>query len=52
LVDSRYAAKGLYERAMKLLGNNEVSDVTLILGYYSIVPYTLTSQDVFRAQKV
>jgi 4-carboxymuconolactone decarboxylase len=46
LVNSRYVAKGLYERAVKLLGNNGVSDITLILGYYSMVSYCLAFHDV------
>lgn len=46
LINSRYVAKGLYERAVKLLGNNGVSDVTVILGYYSMVSYTLAFHDV------
>lgn len=46
LINSRYIAKRLYDRAVKLLGNNGVSDITLILGYYSMVSYTLAFHDV------
>jgi 4-carboxymuconolactone decarboxylase len=46
LLNSRYVTKGLYERALKLLGNKGVSDVTVILGYYSMVSYTLAFHDV------
>ncbi len=46
LVNSRYVAKGLYDRAVSLLGNNGVSDITLILGYYSMVSYTVAFHDV------
>lgn len=46
LIDSRYVTKGLYERAVKLIGNNGVSDITLILGYYSTVSYSLAFHDV------
>lgn len=46
LINSRYVAKGLYERAVKLLGNNGASDVAIVLGYYSMVSYTLAFHDV------
>ncbi|MBN9614114.1 MAG: hypothetical protein BGO25_03575 [Acidobacteriales bacterium 59-55] len=46
LINSRYVPLGLYKRAVQLLGNNGVSDVTVILGYYTMVSYTLAFHDV------
>ena len=46
LINSRYVTKRLYDRAVKLLGNHGVSDITLLLGYYSMVSYTLAFHDV------
>jgi 4-carboxymuconolactone decarboxylase len=46
LIDSRYVPKGLYERAVKLLGNNGLTDLTVLIGYYSMVAFTLMVYDV------
>jgi 4-carboxymuconolactone decarboxylase len=46
LIDSRTIPAGLYERAMKLLGNNGLTDLTVLLGYYSMVAFTLMAYDV------
>jgi 4-carboxymuconolactone decarboxylase len=46
LTNSRYVAKGLYERAVKLLGNNGVTDLTVLIGYFSMVSPTLMFYDV------
>ena len=46
LIDSRYVPKGLYERAVKLLGNNGVTDLTVLIGYFSMVALTLMFYDV------
>jgi 4-carboxymuconolactone decarboxylase len=46
LIDSRYIAAGLYERAVKLLGNNGVTDLTVLIGYFSMVALTLNFYDV------
>lgn len=46
LINSRYVAKGLYERAVKLLGNNGVTDLTVLIGYFSMVAFTLMFHDV------
>jgi 4-carboxymuconolactone decarboxylase len=46
LVNSRYVPKGLYERAVKLLGNNAVTDLTVLIGYFSMVSLTLMVHDV------
>jgi 4-carboxymuconolactone decarboxylase len=46
LMESRIVPKGLYERAIKLLGNNGLTDLTVLLGYYSMVAFTLMAYDV------
>ena len=46
LIDSRVLPKGLYERAVKLLGNNGLTDLTVLLGYYSMAAFTLMAYDV------
>jgi 4-carboxymuconolactone decarboxylase len=46
LIHSRYVAKGLYDRAIKLLTVNGVSDLTVMIGYYSMVALTLMFHDV------
>jgi 4-carboxymuconolactone decarboxylase len=46
LVHSRYVPKGMYERAVKLLGNNAVTDLTVLIGYFSMVSLTLMFHDV------
>jgi 4-carboxymuconolactone decarboxylase len=46
LVNSRYVPKGLYDRTVKELGNNGVTDLTVLLGYFSMVSFTLMCHDV------
>ncbi len=46
LLDSRYVPKGLYARAVEALGKNDVSDLTVLLGYFSMVALTLMFHDV------
>jgi 4-carboxymuconolactone decarboxylase len=46
LIHSRYVPKGLYERAVKELGNNGVTDLAIILGYFTMVAFTLMFHDV------
>ena len=46
LINSRYVPKGLYERAVKLLGHDGVTDLTVLIGYYSMVVFTLMVYDV------
>ncbi|HTZ59068.1 MAG TPA: hypothetical protein VMB49_13255 [Acidobacteriaceae bacterium] len=46
LIDSRYIARGLYERAVKQLSNNGVSDLTVLIGYFTMVALTLMFHDV------
>jgi 4-carboxymuconolactone decarboxylase len=46
LVNSRYVPKSLYDRAVKLLGNNGVTDLTVLIGYFTMVSLTLMFHDV------
>jgi 4-carboxymuconolactone decarboxylase len=46
LTDSRYVPKGLYDRAVRELGNNGVSDLAVLLGYFCMVSFTLAFHDV------
>ena len=46
LVNSRYVPKGLYDRAIKELGTNAVSDLAVIMGYFTMVAFTLMFHDV------
>lgn len=46
LIHSRYVPQGLYERAVRLLGNNGVTDLTVLIGYFSMVSLTLRFYDV------
>ena len=46
LANSRWAAKGLYERAVEALGHIGVTDVICLMGYYAMVSMTLAFYDV------
>jgi 4-carboxymuconolactone decarboxylase len=46
LVNSRYVPKGLYDRALKELGTNAISDLAVIMGYFTMVAFTLMFHDV------
>jgi 4-carboxymuconolactone decarboxylase len=46
LIHSRYVPKGLYDRAVKELGNNGVTDLAIIMGYFTMVAFTLMFHDV------
>jgi 4-carboxymuconolactone decarboxylase len=46
LVNSRYVPKCLYDRAVKLLGNNGVTDLTVLIGYFTAVALTSMFHDV------
>ena len=46
LINSRVVPNGVYERAAKLLGNNGLTDLTVLIGYYSMVAFTLMAYDV------
>lgn len=46
LLNSRYVPKGLYDRAVKLLGNKGVTDLTVLIGYFTMVSLPLMFHDV------
>lgn len=46
LTNSRYIPKGLYDRAVQALGNNGITDLAIILGYFTMVAFTLMFHDV------
>ena len=46
LANSRWVAKGLYDRAIEALGHEGVTDVICLMGYYSLVSMTLAFYDV------
>jgi len=46
LANSRWVAKGLFERAVEALGHEGVTDVISLMGYYSLVSMTLAFYDV------
>jgi 4-carboxymuconolactone decarboxylase len=46
LANSRWVAKGLYDRAVQALGHVGVTDVICLMGYYSMVSMTLAFYDV------
>jgi len=41
LANSRWVAKGLFDRAVEALGHEGVTDVICLMGYYSLVSMTL-----------
>ena len=46
LSNSRWAPKGLYDRAVKALGHVGITDVITLMGYYTSVSMTLAFYDV------
>jgi 4-carboxymuconolactone decarboxylase len=46
LTNSRWASKGLYDRAVKALGHVGITDVITLMGYYTSVAMTLAFYDV------
>jgi 4-carboxymuconolactone decarboxylase len=46
LINSRYVPKGLYDRAVKEVGNNGITDLAIIMGYFTMVAFTLMFHDV------
>ena len=46
LANSRWAPKGLYDRAVKALGHVGITDVITLIGYYTMVSMTLAFYDV------
>jgi 4-carboxymuconolactone decarboxylase len=46
LANSRWISKGLYDRAVKALGHTGITDVTVLMGFYTAVSLTLAFYDV------
>ena len=46
LTSSRWASKGLYDRAVKTIGDVGITDVITLMGYYTCVAMTLAFYDV------
>jgi 4-carboxymuconolactone decarboxylase len=46
LANSRWIAKGLYDRAVKVLGHIGITDVTVLMGFYTAVSLTVGFYDV------
>ncbi len=46
LVTPRVVPTGLYRRAVDLLGDNGIADLTVLLGYFTCVSFTLMTYDV------
>jgi 4-carboxymuconolactone decarboxylase len=46
LANSRWVAKGLYDRAVEALGHVGITDVICLMGYYTMVSMTLAFYDV------
>ena len=46
LANSRWVAKGLYDRAVEALGHVGITDVTTLMGFYTSVAMTLAFYDV------
>jgi 4-carboxymuconolactone decarboxylase len=46
LSQSRWVSKGLYDRAVEVLGHVGVTDVICLMGYYTMVSMTLAFYDV------
>ena len=41
LANSRWICKGLYDRAVKVLGHTGITDVTVLMGFYTAVSLTV-----------
>jgi 4-carboxymuconolactone decarboxylase len=46
LANSRWIPKGLYDRAVKVLGHTGITDVTVLMGFYTAVSLTVGFYDV------
>ena len=46
LIAPRIVPQGLYERAIKLLGHRGLTDLTVLIGYFTSVSLTLVAYDV------
>jgi 4-carboxymuconolactone decarboxylase len=46
LAAGRYIPRSLYERAVEVLGHDRITDITVLMGMYTAVSFTLTFYDV------
>jgi len=46
LIAPRVVPTGLYQRAVKLLGDKGLTDLTVLIGYFTCVSLTLRAYDV------
>jgi 4-carboxymuconolactone decarboxylase len=46
LANSRWISQGLYDRAVRALGHTGITDVTVLMGFYTSVSLTLAFYDV------
>ncbi len=46
LANSRWISKGLYDRAVKVIGHIGITDVTVLMGFYTAVSLTVGFYDV------
>jgi len=46
LANSRWVAKGFYDRAVEALGHQGITEVICLMGFYTMVSMTLTFYDV------
>jgi 4-carboxymuconolactone decarboxylase len=51
LANSRWISHGLYDRAVKVLGHTGITDVTVLMGFYTSVSLTLAFYDVPAPQE-
>src|SRR5258707_2929678 len=51
LANSRWISKGLYDRAVKALGHTGITDVTVLMGFYTAVSLTVGFYDVPAPQE-
>jgi 4-carboxymuconolactone decarboxylase len=51
LANSRWISRGLYDRAVKALGHTGITDVTVLMGFYTAVSLTLAFYDVPAPQE-
>ena len=50
LANSRWISQGLYDRAVKVLGHTGITDVTVLIGFYTAVSLTVGFYDVLAFQ--
>lgn len=46
VANSRWVPRGLYDRAVQTLGHNKITDVLVLMGFYTAISLTLNFYDV------